>query len=132
MIPLQMMTGDKRAGVSDVLPIPRGEMKGSLFIACRAGNSFHIVGKVFQGIVKVVGHSYLAAGASGFAQSFRSNWSRYERYRPAIFCGDDDRLASMRIGKQLVQAILSVFYRVGFHLSFPNRAFIDSVAVSIG
>ena len=100
--------------------------------ACRAGNSFHIVGEVFQGIINVVGHPYLAAGASGFARFFGPYGSGNELDCPTIFCGDYDRLTFMRIRKQFVQAILSVFYGVGFHLSCPNTTFKDNVTGLIG
>ena len=131
MIPLQALAGDKPASVSDAFPVSSGDMAGSLFISCRAGNLCHIVGEVFQGIIKVVSHPDLAAGASSLARLFRPKRNGNERYSPTIFCGDDDRLSLMRIGKQLVQAMLSVFDGVGFHLSYPDTMFTGSVPIPI-
>lgn len=57
----------------------------------------HIVDEILQGIIKVVGHPYLAAGASDVGRFFCPYRSRNVRYRPTIFCSDDDHLSFMGI-----------------------------------
>lgn len=90
--------------------------------AYQAGNSFHIVGEVFERFIKIVGHPYLPAGAAGFARLLRRNGSRHELHSPAFFRSDKDSLAFARFRQQFIQAVLRFLNCVGFHTRNPYTA----------